>query len=306
MKLLRHFRSRDLILLYHRIARIDSDPWSLCVTPEHFSEHLEVLRKHRPIRLDQVKPSGWQGIGGRSSVAITFDDGYADNLYEAKRLLERYDIPATFFIATGYIGAAREFWWDELEKIILQSDRLPEMLQCSITGKLHSWYTGGDRLPLYQSVYEKLQPLPHETRREALDQLLDLGDQPSTRRESHRSLIQEEVCELARGGLVEIGAHTATHPVLAAQPLKAQCEELRQSKTWLEDLLGRPVTSFSYPYGGSQHYSSETVQAVRELGFARACTTSAHPVGKSDGQHELPRFNVTDMDGDQFEKFLFS
>ena len=97
MKLVRHFRSRDLILLYHRVARVDSDPWSLCVTPEHFSEHLEVLRKHRPIRLDQVKPSGWRAGGSRASVAITFDDGYADNLYEAKRLLERYDIPATFF-----------------------------------------------------------------------------------------------------------------------------------------------------------------------------------------------------------------
>jgi peptidoglycan/xylan/chitin deacetylase (PgdA/CDA1 family) len=306
VKLFRKFQSRDLILLYHRVARIDSDPWSLCVTPEHFSEHLEVLRKHRPIRLDHLKPAGWQIGDGRASLAITFDDGYADNLYEAKKLLERYDIPATFFIATGYIGGSREFWWDELEKIILRSERLPETLQCSIAGERHCWNADGHRLPLYLSVYEILQPLPHEIRRDVLDQLLALSDQPSSRRESHRSLTQEEVCELAGGGLVEIGAHTATHPVLAAQPLKAQREELLQSKTWLEDLLGRPVTSFSYPYGGSRHYSSETVQAVREFGFARACTTSSHSVRRSDGQYELPRFNVTDMDGDEFEKFLFS
>jgi peptidoglycan/xylan/chitin deacetylase (PgdA/CDA1 family) len=155
-------------------------------------------------------------------------------------------------------------------------------------------------------LYEKLQPLPHDTRRDILDQLLVWGGQTSTRRESHRSLIQEEICELAGGGLVEIGAHTVTHPVLAAQPLKAQREELRNSKTWLEDLLSQPVTSFSYPYGGSQHYSAETVQAVSELGFSRACTTSAHLLKKGDGQYELPRFNVTDMDGDEFERFLFS
>ena len=307
-KLINQLRSRDIILLYHRIARVDSDPWSLCVTPEHFSEHLEVIRRHRPIRLDEVSPAVWRLGRSQTSVAITFDDGYADNLYEAKRLLERYGMPATFFLATGYMGEGREFWWDELEKVIMQPGGLPEILRYSIEGQTHSWNVGDQepRLPLYLSLYEKLKPLADGARRDVMGQLLEWGGQSPGRRESHRSLSQEEVCDLARGGLVEIGAHTVTHPVLATQPLQAQHEELRQSKACLEELLGWPVTSFSYPYGGSGHYSWETVQAVREQGFFRACTTSAHSVKKSDGEYELPRFNVTDMDGDEFEQILFS
>src|SRR6266849_9213569 len=115
------FRSRSVILLYHRIASVQPDPWSLCVTPRHFAEHLDVLRKYRRTRLDQLQPSGWS-VDRELSVAITFDDGYADNFLVAQPKLRQYDTPATFFIATGCIDADREFWWDELERIVFQSE----------------------------------------------------------------------------------------------------------------------------------------------------------------------------------------
>ena len=114
MRLLDRLRGRCLVLLYHRIARVDPDPWGLCVTPEHFAEHLDVLRAWRRIRLEEIGPSRWPMCGRGLSVAITFDDGYADNLHEAAPFLMRSDTPATFFLATGYIGGEREFWWDEL------------------------------------------------------------------------------------------------------------------------------------------------------------------------------------------------
>ena len=76
-----------------------------------------MLQHYHRARLDQLSPSGWS-IHPQLSVAVTFDDGYADNLYEAARLLKRYDTPATFFITTGYIGTGYEFWWDELERIV--------------------------------------------------------------------------------------------------------------------------------------------------------------------------------------------
>jgi peptidoglycan/xylan/chitin deacetylase (PgdA/CDA1 family) len=106
--------SQTIILLYHRVARIESDPWSLCITPEHFAEHLEVLRRHFPIKLTQTQLLKLLLNRSGCSVAITFDDGYADNFSEAVPQLKRYGIPATFFIATGYVGATREVWWDEL------------------------------------------------------------------------------------------------------------------------------------------------------------------------------------------------
>ena len=282
------FRSRSLILMYHRIASIDRDPWSLCVSPTHFAEQLEVLRKYRRVRLDRMRPGGWSMPGGLS-VAITFDDGYADNFHEALPLLKRYDTPATFFIATGYIDSPGEFWWDDLERIAYaQHPR-----------------SGVSSEELHLSLYNKFQPLPHEVRRGLLDQMLDERRHLVAARASHRILTSEQLAELALEDLFEVGAHTVTHPLLAAQTIKEQRAELRESKMWLESLLGRRIGSLSYPYGGKQHYSSATVQAAHDAGFDRACTTNARCVRKSDVPFEWGRVQVPDVGGDEFEKFLF-
>ena len=290
--LLRRFQSRSIILMYHRVARIGFDPWSLCVTPEHFAEHLEVLRRFHRVRLDRMSPGSFPRK--RVSVAITFDDGYADNLYEAKRLLARFDTPATFFITTGAIGEDREFWWDELERIIYDPSAPVE------------FFEGPDesREQAHLRWYTLLQPLPHEARRQQLDRMLRDAGQTSAMRATHRILTADELRKLAAEDLVEIGAHTVTHPLLAAQPVESQFDELRQSKQWLEENLDRPITSFSYPYGGRQHYSEDTVEAVRRSGFVRACTTEPHPPTRHRSRFEWGRVNVTDLNGDQFHELL--
>lgn len=246
--------------------------------------------------------------GSGATVTITFDDGYADNLYQASRLLERCGMPATFFISTGYIGQTREFWWDELEKIIFHPATLSGPLEFPEAGGIRSFHIDlpSPRMPLYLSLYEYLQPMAHEKRLDILDQLLEWSHQPLAARESHRVMTCDEVCTLAQTNLVEIGAHTVTHPKLASQSVGIQQAEVRQSKTWLEALLNRPITSFSYPYGGRDHYSAKTVQAVRDAGFSRACSTTARRVDVRDTLFELPRFNITDMNGEEFERFLFS
>jgi peptidoglycan/xylan/chitin deacetylase (PgdA/CDA1 family) len=94
---------------------------------------------------------------------------------------------------------------------------------------------------------------------------------------------------------------------LAAQSPDEQSAELDGSKRWLEDFLGHPVSSFSYPYGGRpEHYVDATVDAVRRAGFSRACTTAPRPVRRRDSPWEWGRFHVADMDGDQFQRFLES
>jgi peptidoglycan/xylan/chitin deacetylase (PgdA/CDA1 family) len=273
-------RARSVILLYHRITRLETDPWSMSVTPEHFAEHLHVLRRYRLVRLDQIQPPStfFSGL----SIAVTFDDGYADNLYNAAPLLEQFDTPCTFFIASGYIGGHREFWWDELEQIVSPST------------------------PLYRRLYTELQPLPHETRCERFKSLSPRIPAPRPVRSTHRALTEAELLKLAAHPLFEIGAHTVTHPLLAAQPPHTQFAEIKESKQRLESLLNRPLTSFSYPYGGRGHYSDVTVQAVRDAGFLRACTTEGWPVRKRDSPFEWGRLNVTDMDGEQFENLLLA
>jgi len=296
-----------VILLYHSISSDRPDPFGIRVRPRHFAEHMAIIARHcRPMRLDRLHEALQANDVPPRSVIITFDDGFADNLLHARPVLDRHRIPATVFVASGYLDQTREFWWDELERIVYQPTgaRIP----CSASaGAIKLLYDpNAPKRSTYFELYERLQPLDHELRRRILDQLLEWNGLTAQGRKSHRSLTADEVVRLRSEGRFEIGAHTMTHPLLAAQPLDSQYEELRASKAWVENLLGEPVASFSYPYGGSGHYGPETVRAVADSGFARACSTSAHPVNRNDGPYELPRFNVTDMDGEQFERFLFS
>src|SRR5262249_14434620 len=113
--------SQALILLYHRVAHSLSDPCLLCVRPNYFAKHLAVLRRHYDtIPLNEVAGTARTRYRGRRGVVLTFDDGYADNFDNARPPLERHDIPATVFVATGQVGSDQEFWWDELERLVLQ------------------------------------------------------------------------------------------------------------------------------------------------------------------------------------------
>jgi peptidoglycan/xylan/chitin deacetylase (PgdA/CDA1 family) len=325
----RRFSNRALILMYHRVAELGCDPWELSVRPEYFAEHLEVLQDFgRLMRTDELATSLEQDKLPRRAVVITFDDGYRDNLLAAKPLLEKYDAPATVFITTGCVGNAREFWWDELEKLCLQPGQLPGLLRLSVNGRTYEWnleeacdYTeaayqsnrhwrawqgnkASARQVLYLSLWELMNPLPDGERQQVRDDLLAWAGAGGSARVSHRSLTPEEVLTLADGGLVEVGCHTVTHPKLAALPADIQLEEIRQSKARLEELLGREVLSFAYPYGRRSDYTNETINIVREAGFKSACTTSKGILSRRANRFELPRFQAPNVDGDAFARQL--
>ena len=306
-----------LILLYHRVIELHSDPWLLAVTPSHFAEHLEILRENaRPIGLQQLLQGLLDGNLPDRSVVVTFDDGYADNLHKAKPLLERHDVPATAFLTTGYIGRQREFWWDELDRLLLQPGALPETLRLSLNGNTYRWrlgkaarYSDGtsrrysrwrawtkspdSRYSLYRSLWELLHPLLDGERHKVLEELRVWAGAELAVRPTHLPLSVEEVVALKEGGLVEVGAHTVTHSALATLPAAAQREEIWQSKARLEEILGSPLNSFSYPHGS---LSSETMAIVQEAGFSCACSGST----RLTNRFELPRVSIQDWDGDEF------
>jgi peptidoglycan/xylan/chitin deacetylase (PgdA/CDA1 family) len=264
------------------------------VTPQRFAEHLEVVRKHGcPVPLKKLDRALQDGKRPPRSIAITFDDGYANNLHKAKPLLECYDIPATVFVTSGYIERNREFWWDELEQVLVQPGKLPEEISLQINGSVSQWTLGasvdyseadyrsdcnryapnaepGTRLFFYYSIWQQLQPAADKQRRDAMDKIFAWANVKPAARPTHRPLTPGEICMLEEGGLLEIGAHTVTHPFLAVHPRSSQRDEIRQSKADLEEVLGHPVTSFSYPHG---NYTAETVALVREAGFNCACST---------------------------------
>ena len=116
--------SRPLILMYHRIAEEPLDPWRMAVTPTHFEEQLSVLRRTRyPLPLSEFVRRLSDDTLPANAVALTFDDGYQDNLVAAKPLLAAADIPAAVFVVTGFIDRQEEFWWDELVALLLHNSR---------------------------------------------------------------------------------------------------------------------------------------------------------------------------------------
>lgn len=301
-----------LILGYHRLAGTSPDSYSLGVTPQHFAEQLQILRQCAcPISLKDLVRGLQQRSLPKRAVALTFDDGYADILYQAKPLLERYEIPATLFVATGYIGG--EFWWDELERVLLSPAILPESLCLSINGGIYEW-TSSDiaqnkleteksdpRHHLLLSLYQRLLPLSAREQWEVLDQLWSWAGTGRDDQPSYRVLTAEELVELSVGGLVEIGAHTVTHPILATLPVAAQQSEIQQSKICLEKLLGRPVTSFSYPNGS---LSEATLTIVRESGFICACASYDDIAWRGSNLFRLPRFWIPNWNGATFSGWL--
>lgn len=318
-----------LILRYHRVSDLVSDPHGLAVTPRHFAEHLQIMRKRfRPTRLHDLILALHSGNVPRKAVVITIDDGYADNLYHAKPLLEGYEVPATVFVCTGYVGQNTEFWWDELERTLLQPGTLPKLLDLSINGNLFHWdledaanYSEGEfrrysrwnvRMPqdptsrhrLLRKLHDVLMPLSHQERWRVLDTLLHWSGAPAAIRPTHRPLAVEELGRLEQGDLVEIGAHSVTHPVLSQLPVAQQREEIMRSKAYLEKHLGSPVRSFAYPYGGPPTYSEETVSMLQEAGFESACSTSHGRVRSGADPFRLPRSYVGNWSGEVFEQQL--
>ena len=265
----------------------------------------------------------------RPTVCITFDDGYADNLWNAKPLLEQYEVPTTVFVTTGYISEGKEFWWDELERLVLWTPQLPKELIVILSSKDYHWHLGEwARLPAktsvslhkwhvecssdptprhraYRELYQLLLPLGGKEREDVLVQLRRQARVEENGRADYRALTAQEVYQLAYDGLVEVGSHTVTHPMLATQSLEVQQKEITQSKRQLEAILGRPITTFSYPYGGRATIGQETVQLVCEAGYKVACANYSSPVTSGSNLYLLPRYLVRDWDGEEFARKLW-
>lgn len=323
-RLLKSPATQPVILMYHQVAERRLDPWGLCVTPAHFAEHLQVLRESaHVISLDELLRARRSGQIPQRTVAITFDDGYAGNLYHAKPLLERYEMPATIFVTTGTLGSGREFWWDELERLLLQPGRLPGELCLKIGDRQHWWkvtgveYTPddyrrdfqikpwqaepGSRLAFYHLIWKHFRPLPVGEIARLLDEIVAWAGADRIARPDYCPLTAEELGVLADNGTVTIGAHSVTHPVLPSLPRDVQRQEIGQSKAKLESLLGRTITSFAYPFG---QYAPDTLSLIREAEFACACSTAHKPVGRNTDPFELPRFGVLDCNGERFGSYL--
>ena len=312
--------------MYHRIANPESDVWEITVTPERFEEQLQVLQKlGNVVPLQQLVNGLKSGRLPKNSIAITFDDGYIDNFTVAKPLLEKYGLPATFFITSMNIGSEKEFWWDELEHLILFAEKLPKDFSLTIndqqiaidlkeettlTGELrqkhHNWIAGVEAYPtaraeLFYLVWEQLRLLPYAEQQEQLQNIRNWADTPGITRPGYRTMSAAELKLLASNDLFTIGAHTLTHPALASYPFSFQNKELSENRKILRELTSQDVDLLSYPFG---NYNNDTIAITRDTGFAAAFTTEEKTIKSTSPKYTLGRFQVKNITGTQFKSDL--
>jgi peptidoglycan/xylan/chitin deacetylase (PgdA/CDA1 family) len=239
-------------------------------------------------------------------------------------LLEAADVPATVFVVAGQLHSRREFWWDDLERILLSPPMLPDQLSLTVDGRPYAWHFkplhGVDcsdqrwhvlmeseptpRQTAYLELAGLLRRMDYEARERLLARLAAWAGLAAEGRPAYRALTTDEMNALAHDGLVEVGAHTMTHPMLSTLAGKTQRAEIVGSKRRLEEALDRPVTSFSYPYGSRSDYTRDVVEMVKEAGFRCACSNFAGAVMLGRDPYQLPRFLVRDWDGDEFARRL--
>lgn len=316
----RFFQKGVCILLYHRVAEENSDPQLLCVKPYNFDRQMDYLSRHyRLITLKKLQENLVNGCIPDMAVVVTFDDGYADNLTNALPILLKYEIPATIFVATGYLGEDTRFPSDTLARLLLEAEVLPQSLELTISGKNYTWkinarkeyegawdvtkkYDPTLRHRCYRQLHSLLRPLDHNSRVDILTNLWRWAGNPQNIFSSPRPLNINELKILDKSSLIEIGAHGVNHLVLSRQPFDIQRSEIVTSKQFLEELLAHPVDSFAYPYGSKSDVSQETMDLVKKAGFKLACANFACLVTKNSDLFFLPRFIVRDWNDKEFAK----
>jgi len=318
------FQNRALVLLYHRIYEPATDPWKLSVSPAHFEEHLQYLKEHFTVISSKELVQGLknQTIQNRS-VVLTFDDGYLDNYQTAVPLLEKYRLPATFFITDARIRDRTPFWWDELEYIIVHTRHLPEVFSVTFNGEPIHFELGeeavmNEDVRIKQQNYRALKPPTRRTRLylELWNRFSHLtsGEQEQfmsrirnwagltpddTRVEGCMSL--EQLKTLSANPLFAIGGHSCNHLSLHDHPADVQEREIVENKQFLTSQLGKETDMFTYPSG---NYNEQTIDILKRNGFSAAFTGKSGPITGQTGLFTINRVQINNWDSNRFKEVL--
>jgi peptidoglycan/xylan/chitin deacetylase (PgdA/CDA1 family) len=225
------------------------------------------------------------------AICITFDDGYANNCTVALPILAARRVPATVFVAPGFLNGKRMFNDTILETI----RRAPEAIDLTPEGLTPVDFSqGATRLQIWEKLVGKLkylEPVERLRRVEALAERLGVT------LPTDLMMTDDQVRTLHRSG-IEIGAHTMTHPILTRVDAETALREMSDSRRRLEEITGAPVRSFAYPNGRpKQDYDHKHVGLAREAGFDLALTTAWGAATIDSDMLQIPRVAPWDATG---------
>lgn len=268
----RQFKKEVIILAYHRVLdRSDNDSYLfdedlISANSKTFLWQINFLKKHYDIisfaeLSDRL--AGNIAITGRELI-ITFDDGFSDNYSNAYKLLDSADIPAVFYISTGYMGADKTFWFNE----VVHAIKVAKKLSFSIANKTYSFERSKEnKKKAIQIVLSQLKKIPNEERLRTIESLYrDLDFCTKTMPASELPMTWENINEMASNNM-EIGSHAVSHPVLSRMTDAEMQKELKVSKQSIETMTGKACLSIAYPVGGHNEFTQKVQNAAETAGY---------------------------------------
>lgn len=280
-------RARLAVLFFHRVLAQPDPLFPEILCAADFRRlmaacargfHVLPLPRALELRKAGALPAG--------ALAITFDDGYRDNLDVALPILRELDLHATFFISSDFCDGP-PMWNDRVIEALRTTSR-PTLLLEQHAPDTFKLDTAATRRRAIDTLLAAIKHLPPDSREAAVT---DIERACATPTPPAMMMHRAELIELHRAGM-GIGAHTLTHPILASLDDETAAREIAGSRRVLEDWLQTPVDLFAYPNGKpGADFLARDISIAREAGFKAAFTTVARAAASDDDDLQLPRFS---------------
>lgn len=283
-------RAKLTILIFHRVLPAPDPlfPDEPCV--KRFEEILEWVSKwFNFLPLEEAVRRLQEGNLPKRAAAISFDDGYADNLLYAAPILRRYGLPATVFVATGFLDGGR-MWNDTIIESI-RNTAAREIDATSLGLGVLGMETTEQKRMVLEKLLTKIKFLSPQDRSDAVELV---NEHCAAQLPNDLMMTTEQVRVLHQAG-ISVGAHTVNHPILTRISDDQARKEIAENRERLESILGERVNLFAYPNGKlGRDYAAEHVEIIRKMGFLAAFTTNWGACSRQSDIFQLPRFSPWD------------
>ena len=279
-------RGRLTIVMYHRVLQRPDPLAPYTPTAKVFDCHMETLANGFNVLplSEAIERLVKRSLPPRAA-CITFDDGYRDNFTIASPVMQRYGLPSTIFVSTGFLDGGR-MWNDSVIEAVRNASRTSIDAEKLGLGR-HSIATDAQRAQTIHNLLDQLKYLPFAERLARVNELCELigASLPADLMLSTSDVIA------ARRANIEIGAHTVNHPILTQIDDRQARSEMVESKARLEQILKEKISLFAYPNGRpDQDYATRHAQMVKQAGFAMAVSTASGAANANSDLYQLPRY----------------
>lgn len=257
------------VLMYHRFV---NNGLVKGVSRETFEWQLNLIKKDfHVMSLSQYIDKINSGISLSNVVIITIDDAYEDFYSICYPLLKKYEMPATLFVPTDFIGNRAWFWWDKIKYIMEKS--LKDNIKVLYNNKKFTINSSTDykRYKSWNGICDFCLTLSDREKDAFINTVaisMDV-DIPSFPIGHYRQMTWEQIAEVSKNN-VEIGSHAKSHPVLTKLNHEDIVKEAEDSKRKIVEKTGIAVKTFCYPHGMPSDYNSNVAAVVRNAGYIGA------------------------------------